>query len=101
MSLSQAFSESETTTVATALLARLVRARASDMKRSTPISSAKPASGMSWMTVRVEARATKPLPVTPAAPLEDNSMMASMVMVCPRVRSILHAWAMKMAASDR
>ncbi|MNG29594.1 hypothetical protein D3C84_1150530 [compost metagenome] len=71
------------------------------MKRSTPISSARPASGMSWITVRVEARATKPLPVTPAAPLDDSNMIASMVSVCPRVMSMLQAWAMKMAARDR
>ncbi|MCY1185320.1 hypothetical protein D9M73_260860 [compost metagenome] len=79
------------TTVATALLARLVNARASDMKRSMPINKARPASGMSWITDSVEARATKPLPVTPAAPLDDNSMIASMVTVWPRLRSMLQA----------
>ncbi|MNF02395.1 hypothetical protein D3C80_2015320 [compost metagenome] len=83
------------------MLARLVRARASDMKRSIPISSARPASGISWITVSVEASATKPLPVTPAAPLDDNSMIASMVSVWPRLRSMLHACAMNTAASDR
>ena len=46
-SRSQAFSERDITTVATALLARLVKARASDMKRSIPISRARPAKGMS------------------------------------------------------
>ncbi|MNG23795.1 hypothetical protein D3C84_1084410 [compost metagenome] len=79
------------TTVATALLARLVKARASDMKRSIPISSARPAKGMSWITVSVDASATNPAPVTPAAPFEDNSMMASMVTVCVRLRSMLQA----------
>ena len=53
------------------------------------------------MTVRVEASATNPLPVTPAAPLEDSSMIASMVMICVKLRSMLQAWAMKIAANDR
>ncbi|MNH38742.1 hypothetical protein D3C77_784120 [compost metagenome] len=73
------------------MLARLVKARASDMKRSMPISRARPAKGMSWMTVSVEASATKPEPVTPAAPFEDNSMIASMVTVCVRLSSMLQA----------
>ncbi|MNG29346.1 hypothetical protein D3C84_1147590 [compost metagenome] len=71
------------------------------MKRSIPISRASPAKGMSWITVSVEANATKPAPVTPAAPLEDNSMIASMVTVCVRLSSMLQAWAMNTAASER
>ncbi|MNS98880.1 hypothetical protein D3C72_1332610 [compost metagenome] len=71
------------------------------MKRSTPINRARPARGMSWITVRVEAKATKPLPVTPAAPLEDSSMIASMVTTWPRLRSMLQACAMNTAANDR
>ncbi len=56
-----------------------------------PINKASPANGMSWMTVKVEANATKPLPVTPAAPLDDSSMIASIVTVWPRLRSMLQA----------
>ena len=53
------------------------------------------------MTVNVDASATKPEPVTPAAPFEDSSMLASMVTVWVRLRSMLQAWAMNTAASER
>ncbi|MNP09203.1 hypothetical protein D3C76_1012960 [compost metagenome] len=56
------------------------------MKRSIPRISAKPATGR-WPTAdRVAANTMKPLPVTPAAPLEDNSSTSSKVIWA--VRSI-------------
>jgi len=58
---------------------RLVRARASDMKRSMPRMSTGPATG-TWATAeRVAAKTMKPLPVMPAAPLEVNSNTPSRV----------------------
>jgi hypothetical protein len=53
-----------------ALLMTLVRARASDMKRSMVTSSATPATGRSGMTASVAMSATSPLPDTPAAPFD-------------------------------
>jgi len=69
----------------------LVKARASDMKRSIPTSSATPASGISGMTARVAASATSPLPDTPAAPFDLSSMTASIVAICPPERWTSHA----------
>ena len=62
-----------TTTVATPLPIRLVSARASDMKRSMPRISASPATGTAPTADSVAASTMKPLPVTPAAPLEVSS----------------------------
>ena len=62
-----------TTTVATPLPIRLVSARASDMKRSMPRISASPATGTPPTADSVAASTMKPLPVTPAAPLEVSS----------------------------
>src|SRR5262249_44703 len=71
--MSSAPSQRDTTTVATPLPIRLVRARASDMNRSTPRMSAMLATGI-WPTEeRVAASTMKPEPVTPAAPFEVNS----------------------------
>ncbi|MOA59332.1 hypothetical protein D3C78_1839170 [compost metagenome] len=57
----------------------MVRARASDMKRSIPRISARPASGR-WPTAEMVAASTiKPLPVTPAAPFEDSNSTTSSV----------------------
>lgn len=86
---------------ATALLMVLVSARASDMKRSIPTISATPATGKSGMTVSVATKATKPLPVTPAAPLEVSSMMPSIEPICSHVRWMSQAWAMNIDASVR
>ena len=61
------------TTVATALPIRLVMERASDMKRSTPSSKPSPAIGICGNEASVEASTMKPLPVTPAAPLEVST----------------------------
>ncbi len=49
---------------------KLVIERASDIKRSTPSRIDNPATGMTCRTSKVEARTTKPAPVTPAAPFE-------------------------------
>ena len=59
---SQAPSQIETTTLATALLIRLVSALASDMKRSMPTRIATPATGMSGIarTLRVELPVSVP-----------------------------------------
>jgi hypothetical protein len=90
-----------TTTVATPLPIRLVSARASLMKRSMPRISASPATG-TWPTAdSVAASTMKPLPVTPAAPLEVSSNTASKVICCVSVIAVLVAWAMKTAAMVR
>src|SRR5882762_3701465 len=65
-------------TVATPLPMRLVSARASDMKRSTPKSNAKPATGNDSIDDRVAANVMNPPPVTAADPLEVSSNMARM-----------------------
>ena len=79
----------------------LVKARASDMKRSIPTMSATPATGRSGITVSVATSATKPLPVTPAAPLEVSSMSPSIAPICVHERWMSHAWAMNIDASVR
>ena len=56
VALSSEFSQRATTTVATALPIRLVSARASDIKRSMPRISARPATGMVGTVARVAAR---------------------------------------------
>ena len=87
--------------VATPLPIRFVSARASDMKRSTPRIRASPATG-TWPTAEsVAARTMKPLPVTPAAPLEVSSRTASSVICWPSVIGVSVAWAMKTAAIVR
>src|SRR5690242_18433773 len=70
---SSAPSHFATTIVATALPIRLVIARASDMKRSTPSSSVSPATGIVGNAASVAASVTNPLPVTAAAPLDVKS----------------------------
>jgi hypothetical protein len=86
---------------ATALLMVLVSARASDMKRSMPTISATPATGRSGITVSVATSATKPLPVTPAAPFEVSSIRPSIAPICPQDRWMSQAWAMNIEASVR
>ena len=63
------------TIVATALPMRFVIERASDMNRSTPSSSARPAIGMFGNAESVAASVMNPLPVTAAAPLEVRRRM--------------------------
>ena len=75
--MSSAPSHRAITIVATALPIRLVIARASDMKRSTPSSSARPASGMLGNADSVAASVMNPLPVTAAAPFDVSSRMPS------------------------
>ena len=89
------------TRVATPLPMILVMARASLMNLSTASRKARPSTGIFWMAVRVEARTMKPLPVTPAAPLEVTMRMPSMVRSSPVVRWTLYSWARKMVAMDR
>ncbi len=98
---SHAPSHFETTTQATALLIVLVRARASDMNRSTPTISATPATGRSGITVSVATSATKPLPVTPAAPFDVNSIRPSIEPICSHDRWTSQAWAMNIDESVR
>ncbi len=86
---------------ATQLLMVLVSARASDMKRSMPTINATPATGRSGITVSVATRATKPLPVTPAAPFEVSSMMPSIAAIWPHDRWMSQACAMNIEASVR
>src|SRR5262249_39236382 len=98
---SRASSHFDTTTVATPLPMRLVSARASDMKRSTPRISAMLATGI-WPTeASVAASTMKPLPVTPAAPFEVNSSTAMIPSCCHSVSSVFVACARKMAAMVR
>ena len=80
---------------------RLVKARASDMKRSMPRISASPATGTLPTADNVAANTMKPLPVTPAAPLEVSISTASSVTCCVSDMSVLVAWAMNMAAMVR
>ena len=80
--MSSAPSHRAITIVATALPMRLVIARASDMKRSTPSSSARPASGMLGNADSVAASVMNPLPVTAAAPFEVSSRMPSSDSCC-------------------
>ena len=71
------------TTVATALPIRLVMARASDMNRSTPTSSASPATGIAGIAVSVAASVMNPPPVTAAAPFDVSDQHASIDSVSP------------------
>ena len=89
---SHAPSHFETTMQATALLIVLVRARASDMKRSTPTISATPATGRSGITVSVATSATNPLPVSPAR-LDVSSISPSIEPICIHDSWMSHAWA--------
>ena len=78
-SRSSSFSQPATTMVATPLPTKLVSERASDMKRSMPRISARPATGIVGMTASVAASVMKPEPVTPAAPLDVSIATPSRV----------------------
>lgn len=67
--------------VATPLPIKLVMALASDIKRSTPNKRASPSIGMTLVADKVEAKITKPLPVTPAAPLEVTISIPSITSI--------------------
>src|SRR3984893_7768403 len=82
--MSRAFSHLATTMVATPLPTRLVNARASDMKRSIPRINAMLATGIVPTLDNVAASTIKPLPVTPAAPLEVSSSTARMPSCCAK-----------------
>ena len=56
--------------MATPLPIKFVIALASLINLSTPNNSASPSTGITFTTAKVEARVIKPLPVTPAAPLD-------------------------------
>jgi hypothetical protein len=73
--------------VATPLPIRLVTARASLMNRSTPSRSASPSTGTTRSAESVLASTTKPLPVTPAAPLLVTMSTPSTESCWPIVRS--------------
>src|SRR5260221_6456919 len=68
-----------TTSVATPLPITLVSALASDMKRSMPSISVRPATGSVPTLDRVAASTMNPLPVTPAAPFDVSNSTASKV----------------------
>ena len=69
LSVSSSPSQRDTTIVATPLPMKFVIARASDMKRSMPRISARPATGTDGTTASVAASVMNPAPVTPDAPL--------------------------------
>ncbi|MNT64370.1 hypothetical protein D3C72_2022630 [compost metagenome] len=71
------------------------------MKRSIPRISARPATGRPPTADRVAASTMKPLPVTPAAPLEEISSTASRVSCWVRSIGVSVAWAMNTAAMVR
>lgn len=78
---SNSFSDLETTTVATPLPIKFVTARASDMKRSTPINNAIPSTGIIGNAAKVAAKVMNPEPVTPAAPLDVIIKIPSKVII--------------------
>ena len=88
LDVERALPAGETTTVATPLPIRLVSARASDMKRSTPRISAMLATGMVPTEDKVAASTMKPEPVTPAAPFEVKSRMAMMPSCWAKLSSV-------------
>src|SRR5580698_8811431 len=98
---SNSFSHCATTMVATPLPTRLVNARISDMKRSTPSSRVRPATGTVPMAERVAARVMNPPPVTAAAPFELSIRMPKSAASCSTVRCTLVACAMNSAAMLR
>ncbi len=78
---------------ATPLPMKLVSERASDMKRSMPRISARPATGIDGTTARVAARVMNPAPVTPEAPFDVSIATPRIVSSCLRVRSMFSACA--------
>ena len=80
---------------------KLVSDRASDMNRSTPRMSARPATGIDGTTASVAASVMKPAPVTPDAPFEVSIATPRMVSCCLNVRSMLSACATNNAAIVR
>ena len=80
---------------------RFVMARASDMNRSTPRRSVRPATGMLPTAESVAASVMKPPPVTAAAPFDVSRRTARISSSCPSVTCVLVAWAMKSVASVR
>ena len=100
-SVSSALTHLATTSVATLLPIKLVSARASDIKRSMPRINARPATGTVPTAESVAAKTMKPLPVTPAAPLEVSNKIANSVICCVRSIGVLVAWAMNTAAMVR
>ena len=70
-------------TVATALPAKFVSARASDMNRSMPTIRPTPSSSSGRCEARPPARVARPAPVTPAAPLEAMTMKTSSEICSP------------------
>ena len=80
---------------------KLVIALASDINLSTPNNKANPSTGIKFVAVSVEDNTIKPLPVTPAAPLEVTISMAIMVNICSMLKSILNTCAKKIIAIDK
>lgn len=80
---------------------KLVNARAAEMKRSTPRSRVRPATGMLAVAESVAANVTKPLPVTAAAPLEVRSRTNNKDSTRPELSGTLKAWATNRRNADR
>ena len=91
----------DTTMAATPLPMKLVSERASDMKRSMPRISARPATGIDGTTASVAASVMKPAPVTPEAPFDVSIATPSSVSCCVSVRSMFSACATNSAAIVR
>src|SRR3954469_24316797 len=89
------------TIVATPLPIRFTIARASDMNRSTPSTSASPSTGTVCVAASVLASTMKPDPVTPAAPFEVTINTASSASCWPSDMCTPNACAMKIDAIDR
>ncbi len=94
-------SQRATTTQATPLPTRLVRARHSDMNLSMPSTRviAATGTGLFGMAERVAARVMKPAPVTPEAPFEVSIATRMIVAYWPIDRSAPTACARKRVVS--
>ena len=88
-------------TVATELPAKLVSARASDMKRSMPTTSPTPSSSSGRCEDSPPARVASPAPVTPAAPLDAMTMKTSSEICSPMLSGSPSASAMNSEAIVR
>ena len=88
-------------TVATALPAKLVSARASDMKRSMPTIRPTPSTSSGRWLDRPPASVARPAPVTPAAPLEAMIMKTSREICSPMLSGSPSASAMNSEAIVR
>ena len=80
------------TRVATALPAKFVTARASDMNRSMPTIRPTPSTSSGRCEARPPASVASPAPVTPAAPFEAIIMKASREICSPTEAGLRSPW---------